>query len=138
MAVGRCSTRWGRSTRHQARHVGMYIFLASEGDVLRKPVRDLLLSIWVHIVWRAAAIEHAEFYVNWWPSRRSTPSAVLQCFHLSFRSDALAHGTAGASFTLWMPRFFLGWIEFGQLYEFIAAFARGMTLTANSFASTSL
>ena len=38
---------------------------------------------------------------------------------------------------LWIGTIILGFaFEFGQLYEFIAAFGRGLNLTANTFASS--
>jgi cytochrome c oxidase subunit 3 len=53
-----------------------------------------------------------------------------------FAADAIARDNRRRFFTLWAVTIILGLaFEAGQLYEFIAAFQRGMTLTANSFAS---
>ena len=53
-----------------------------------------------------------------------------------FAADAIARDNRRRFFTLQVVTILLGLgFEFGQLYEFITAFGRGLTLTANSFAS---
>ena len=53
-----------------------------------------------------------------------------------FALEALRHGNRRRFFGLWITTIVLGLgFEFGQLYEFIAAFGRGLDLTANTFAS---
>src|SRR5260370_15566977 len=53
-----------------------------------------------------------------------------------FALDGLAHDNRRRFFSLWILTIVLGvGFELGQLYEFITAFQRGLTLTANSFAS---
>jgi cytochrome c oxidase subunit 3 len=53
-----------------------------------------------------------------------------------FAADAIAHDNRRRFFTLQIATIFLGLAFEGlQLYEFITAFGRGMSLTANTFAS---
>jgi len=53
-----------------------------------------------------------------------------------FGLEALRHSNRSRFFLLWIATIILGFaFEGGQLYEFIAAFGRGLDLTANSFAS---
>src|SRR4029077_245204 len=78
-----------------------------------------------------------EFYVNWWPIPAINTGVLLSSgVTCHFASDGLAAGNRRRFFMLWIATIIWGFgFEFGQLYEFIAAFGRGLTLTANSFAS---
>ena len=78
-----------------------------------------------------------QFYVEWWPIPAINTVILLSSgVTCHFASDALTHGNRRRFFTLWIATIVLGFgFEAGQLYEFIQAFGRGLTLTANSFAS---
>src|SRR5713226_3844249 len=86
--------------------MGMYIFLASEVMFFGSLFASYFYLYGSHIVWPPPPPSATpEFYVNWWP----IPFINTIVLGLGF--------------------------EAGQLYEFISAFGRGLTLTANSFAS---
>src|SRR5262249_718411 len=79
----------------------------------------------------------AEFYVNWYPIPVvNTVVLFSSAFTCHFAADGLAHGNRRRFFILWIATILLGVaFEIGQLYEFISAFGRGMTLSYNSFSS---
>jgi len=118
--------------------MGMYIFLASEVMFFGSLFATYFYLYGSHIVWPPPPPSSTpEFYVNWWPIPAINTVVLLSSgVTCHFGSDALAHGKRGRFFTLWIATIVLGFgFEFGQLYEFIQAFGRGLTLTANSFAS---
>ena len=118
--------------------MGMYIFLASEVMFFGSLFATYFYLYGSHIVWPPPAPSSTpEFYVNWWPIPAINTVILLSSGVTGhFGSDALTHGNRRRFFTLWIATIVLGFgFEFGQLYEFIQAFGRGLTLTANSFAS---
>jgi cytochrome c oxidase subunit 3 len=79
-----------------------------------------------------------EFYVNWWPIPAINTVVLLSSgVTCHFAADGLAHGNRRRFFMLWIATIILGLgFEFGQVYEFIAAYGRGLTLNGyNTFAS---
>jgi cytochrome c oxidase subunit 3 len=118
--------------------MGMYIFLASEVMFFGSLFASYFYLYGSHIVWPPPPPSSAaEFYVSWWPIPTLNTVILLSSgVTCHFASDALAGGNRRRFFTLWILTIILGLgFEAGQLYEFIAAFGRGLTLTANSFAS---
>ena len=86
--------------------MGMYIFLASEVMFFGSMFAMYFYLVGSHNTWPPPApSSNPEYYVSWWP--------------ISFVNTIVL----GLGF------------EFGQLYEFINAFGRGLNLTANTFAS---
>jgi len=132
MAVATMQHEVGPHTRHQAGHDGMYIFLASEVCSFGSLFATYFYLYGSHNRLARRAIEHSRVYVNWWPIRRSTRRAVLMLS--PFISQATPWHTANRRRFSLFDRHdsFRTGIRFGQLYEFIAAFARGMTLTATA------
>jgi cytochrome c oxidase subunit 3 len=119
--------------------MGMYIFLASEVMFFGSLFATYFYMFGSHIVWPPPPPSSTpEFYVNWWPIPTINTVILLSSgVTCHFASDSVAAGNRRRFFTLWIATIILGFaFEAGQLYEFIAAFGRGLTLTANTFAST--
>jgi len=118
--------------------MGMYIFLASEVMFFGSLFATYFYLFGSHIVWPPPAPTHvSEFYVNWWPIPAINTillfSSGVTCH---FASEAIAHDNRRRFFTLQVATIILGaGFEGLQVYEFITAFGRGMTLTANNFSS---
>src|SRR6266581_5614573 len=118
--------------------MGMYIFLASEVMFFGSLFATYFYLYGSHIVWPPPPpSSEPEFYVSWWwIPFVNTIVLVSSGVTCHFASDAIAHDNRRRFFILLIATIVLGFgFEFGQLVEFIAAFARGMTLTANTFAS---
>jgi cytochrome c oxidase subunit 3 len=118
--------------------MGMYIFLASEVMFFGSLFATYFYLFGSHIVWPPPPPSTTpEFYVSWWPIPAINTVILLSSgVTCHFASDALTHGNRRRFFTLWIATIVLGFgFEAGQLYEFIQAFGRGLTLTANTFAS---
>jgi cytochrome c oxidase subunit III len=118
--------------------MGMYIFLASEVMFFGSLFASYFYLYGSHIQWPPPPPSStAEFYVNWWPIPTINTIVLLSSgVTCHFAADSLGHGNRRRFFTLWIATIILGLgFEFGQLYEFIAAFGRGLTLTANTFSS---
>jgi cytochrome c oxidase subunit III len=118
--------------------MGMYIFLASEVMFFGSLFAVYFYLFGSHLQWPPPPpSNNNEFYVNWYPVPViNTIVLFSSAFTCHFAADAIAHGIRRRFFVLWTATIILGLaFEFGQLYEFIAAFSRGLNLTANSFAS---
>ena len=118
--------------------MGMYIFLASEVMFFGSLFAMYFYLFGSHIQWPPPPPSSAnEFYVNWYPIPViNTVVLFSSAFTCHFAADAIAHDNRRRFFILWIVTIILGLaFEFGQLYEFISAFGRGMTLSVNSFAS---
>ena len=118
--------------------MGMYIFLASEVMFFGSLFATYFYLYGSHIVWPPPPPSSTpEFYVNWWPIPFFNTIILLSSgVTCHFASDAMALGNRRRFFLLWTVTIVLGTLfELGQLYEFLTAFGRGLTLTANSFAS---
>jgi len=128
--------------------MGMYIFLASEVMFFGSLFATYFYLFGSHIVWPPPAPSTtADFYVTPWPATFSlnpldyipsinTVILLSSGVTCHFASDAMALGNRRRFFLLWTVTIVLGTLfELGQLYEFLTAFGRGLTLTANSFAS---
>ncbi|HLZ94599.1 MAG TPA: heme-copper oxidase subunit III [Candidatus Dormibacteraeota bacterium] len=128
--------------------MGMYIFLASEVMFFGSLFAMYFYLFGSHFVWPPPPPANVnEFYVRPWPATFSLNPldyvpAINTVVLLSsgvtchFAADAIAHDNRRRFFILQIVTILLGLgFEFGQLYEFITAFGRGLTLTANSFAS---
>src|SRR5467141_506045 len=119
--------------------MGMYIFLASEVMFFGSLFAVYFYLYGSHLVWPPPPPSNAnEFYVNWYPIPViNTVVLFSSAFTCHFGLEALRHDNRRRFFTLWTSTILLGLaFEFGQLYEFIAAFERGLNLTANTFASS--
>jgi len=116
---------------------GMYIFLASEVMFFGSLFAVYFYLYGSHIVWPPPPPTTSEFYVNWYPVPViNTILLFSSAFTCHFGAEALARDNRRRFYLLWTATILLGLaFEFGQLYEFISAFGRGMSLTANSFAS---
>jgi cytochrome c oxidase subunit III len=128
--------------------MGMYIFLASEVMFFGSLFAMYFYLFGSHIQWPPPPPSNVnEFYVRPWPTTFSLNPldyvpAINTVVLLSsgvtchFASDAIAHDLRRRFFGLQVATIVLGALfELGQLYEFINAFHRGLTLTANSFSS---
>jgi cytochrome c oxidase subunit III len=118
--------------------MGMYIFLASEVMFFGSLFAMYFYLFGSHLVWPPPPpAAEPEFYVNWWPIPTINTVILLSSgVTCHFGLEALRHSNRSRFFVLWIATIILGFaFEGGQLYEFIAAFARGLDLTANSFAS---
>src|SRR3982074_3081467 len=118
--------------------MGMYIFLASEVMFFGSLFAVYFYLYGSHLHWPPPPPSTTpEFYVNWWPIPFVNTIVLLSSgVTCHFASDAIAHDNRRRFFMLQIATIILGvGFEIGQLIEFIAAFQRGMTLTANSFAS---
>jgi cytochrome c oxidase subunit 3 len=116
--------------------MGMYIFLASEVMFFGSLFAMYFYLFGSHLQWPPPA-SRPEFYVNWWPIPFVNTIILLSSgVTCHFALEAIRHANRRRFFVLWIGTIILGFaFEFGQLYEFIAAFGRGLNLTANSFAS---
>jgi cytochrome c oxidase subunit III len=118
--------------------MGMYIFLASEVMFFGSLFASYFYLFGSHPTWPPTPPQNTpEYYVNWLgiPALNTVIllSSGVTCH---FALDGLAHDNRRRFFSLWILTIVLGVaFELGQLYEFINAFNRGLTLTANSFAS---
>jgi cytochrome c oxidase subunit 3 len=111
--------------------MGMYIFLASE-------VMFFGSLFGSHNTWPPTPPAGAkEFYVAVAPIPIiNTVVLFSSAFTCHFAADALSHDNRRRFFILWTSTIILGLaFEFGQLYEFISAFSRGLDLQVNPFAS---
>jgi cytochrome c oxidase subunit 3 len=128
--------------------MGMYIFLASEVMFFGSLFAMYFYLVGSHPAWPPPAPSSLpEYYVRPWPTTFSLNPleyvpAINTVVLLSsgvtchFALDALAHDNRRRFFVLQIATIVLGFLfEFGQLYEFISAFGRGLNLTANTFAS---
>jgi len=118
--------------------MGMYIFLASEVMFFGSLFAMYFYLFGSHIVWPPPPPSSTpEFYVSWWPIPFVNTIILLSSgVTCHFASDAIAHNNRRQFFILQIATIILGFgFEAGQLYEFISAFARGLTLQANTFAS---
>jgi cytochrome c oxidase subunit 3 len=118
--------------------MGMYIFLASEVMFFGSLFAVYFYLYGSHIVWPPPPPSTAnEFYVAVWPVPViNTIVLFSSAFTCHFAADAIAHDNRRRFFVLMIATIILGLgFEFGQLYEFINAFGRGLNLTANTFAS---
>jgi len=118
--------------------MGMYIFLASEVMFFGSLFAMYFYLFGSHLQWPPPPpSSHPEFYVSWWPIPAINTVVLLSSGGTChFALEALRHGNRRRFFVLWVATIILGLgFEFGQLYEFIAAFGRHLDLTANSFAS---
>jgi cytochrome c oxidase subunit III len=91
-----------------------------------------------HLVWPPPPPSSTpQFYVDWFPIPLANTVILLSSgVTCHFALDAMAHGNGRSFFILQIATIILGFgFEAGQLIEFIAAFGRGLNLTANSFAS---
>jgi len=118
--------------------MGMYIFLASEVMFFGSMFAMYFYLVGSHPAWPPVPPSSTpEYYVNWWPIPFANTiilaSSGVTCH---FALEALSHDKRQRFFFLWIVTILLGALfEFFQAYEFIQAFARHLTLTANSFAS---
>ncbi len=120
--------------------MGMFIFLASEVMFFGSLFAMYFYFFGSHLQWPPpppASSNGGEFYVNWYPIPVvNTVVLFSSAFTCHFAADGMAHNNRRRFFILWIATIILGFgFEFGQLYEFISAFGRGMTLDVNSFAS---
>jgi cytochrome c oxidase subunit 3 len=116
--------------------MGMYIFLASEVMFFGSLFAMYFYLFGSHLKWPPPA-PSSDFYVNWYPipviNTVLLLSSGLTCH---FGLEAMRHNNRTRFFILWIATIILGLaFEFGQLYEFINAIGRGLTLQVNSFAS---
>ncbi len=118
--------------------MGMYIFLASEVMFFGSLFAMYFYLFGSHLVWPPhPPSSQNEFYVSPWPIPTINTIVLLSSgVTCHFASDAIAHDNRRQFFVLQIATIILGLgFEFGQLYEFISAFGRGLNLTVNSFAS---
>lgn len=118
--------------------MGMYIFLASEVMFFGSLFATYFYLFGSHFTWPPPPpTTSSEFYVNWFPIPLvNTIVLFSSAFTCHFAADGMAHNKRRQFFILWTVTIVLGLLfEFGQLFEFISAFGRGMTLDVNSFAS---
>ena len=117
--------------------MGMYIFLASEVMFFGSLFAMYFYLFGSHITWPPSPPTTNEFYVNWFPIPLINTVVLLSsAVTCHFAGDGLTHNNRRQFYILWIATILLGvGFEFGQLYEFISAFGRGMTLDVNSFAS---
>jgi cytochrome c oxidase subunit 3 len=118
--------------------MGMLIFLASEVMFFGSLFAMYFYLFGSHIVWPPPPPSSTpEFYVNWWPIPAINTVLLLSSgVTCHFATEAIAHDNRRRFFQLQIATIALGLaFEFGQLYEFINAFGRGLNLTANTFAS---
>ncbi|TAN35013.1 heme-copper oxidase subunit III [bacterium] len=118
--------------------MGMYIFLASEVMFFGSLFAMYFYLYGSHFVWPPPPPSTAnEFYVAVWPVPVINTIVLLSSgVTCHFAADAIARDDRRRFFVLQIATIILGLgFEFGQLYEFIAAFGRGLNMTANTFAS---
>jgi cytochrome c oxidase subunit 3 len=118
--------------------MGMYIFLASEVMFFGSLFAVYFYLYGSHPTWPPLPPQaRPEYYVNWWPipfwNTIILFSSGVTCH---FAAEAIAQDNRRRFFILQIATIVLGVLfELLQLYEFISAFDRGLTLTANTFAS---
>jgi cytochrome c oxidase subunit 3 len=91
-----------------------------------------------HITWPPPPPSSTpEFYVSWWPIPFINTIILLSSgVTCHYATEAIARDNRPRFFQLQIATIVLGFaFEIGQLIEFINAFQRGMSLTANTFAS---
>ena len=118
--------------------MGMYIFLASEVMFFGSLFAVYFYLYGSHNVWPPPPPSSTpEYYVSWFPIPLINTFVLLSSgVTCHFAADAIAHNNRRRFFMLQIATIILGFaFEFGQLYEFISAFGRGLNLTANNFAS---
>ena len=118
--------------------MGMYIFLASEVMFFGSLFAMYFYMVGSHNTWPPAAPSSTpEYYVSWWPIPFVNTIVLLSSgVTCHFALEALSRDNRRRFFVLMITTIVLGLgFEFGQLYEFINAFSRGLNLTANTFAS---
>ena len=118
--------------------MGMYIFLASEVMFFGSLFAMYFYLFGSHPTWPPIPPQNRpEFYVSPLPVPALNTVVLLSSgVTCHFALDGLAHDNRRRFFILQILTIILGLgFEFGQLYEFIQAFGRGLSLTANSFAS---
>ena len=118
--------------------MGMYIFLASEVMFFGSLFAVYFYLFGSHIVWPPPPPSTTnEFYVSWYPIPLVNTVILLSSgVTCHFAADAIARDNRSRFFFLQIVTIVLGFgFEFGQLYEFINAFGRGLNLKANTFAS---
>ena len=118
--------------------MGMYIFLASEVMFFGSLFAMYFYLVGSHPTWPPPPpSSRPEYYVSWWPIPFFNTIWLLSSgVTCHFATGALAQDRRRQFFILQISTIVLGLIfEFGQLYEFINAFGRGLNLTANTFAS---
>ena len=118
--------------------MGMYIFLASEVMFFGSLFATYFYLVGSHPIWPPIPpTSTPEYYVSWWPIPFFNTIWLLSSgVTCHFALEGLAHDRRRQFFILQIATIVLGVIfELGQLYEFIAAFGRGLNLTANTFAS---
>ena len=117
--------------------MGMYIFLASEVMFFGSLFASYFYLFGSSLQWPPPHTGGGEFYVNWYPIPVINTVLLLSSgVTCHFAGDGLAQGNRRRFFVLWTATIVLGLLfEFGQLYEFISAFGRGLTLSYNHFSS---
>ena len=127
--------------------MGMYIFLASEVMFFGSLFAVYFYLFGSHITWPPPPAHAGEFYVRPWPTSFTwdplqwvplinTVVLLSSGVTCHFASDAIAQDNRRRFFILQITTIVLGLgFEFGQLYEFVTAFGRGMTLNFNHFSS---
>jgi cytochrome c oxidase subunit 3 len=118
--------------------MGMYIFLASEVMFFGSMFAMYFYLFGSHATWPPPPPSSTpEFYVSWWPIPAINTIILLSSgVTCHFATEAIAHDNRRRFFQLQIATIVLGFaFEVGQLYEFINAFGRGLSLTANTFAS---
>jgi cytochrome c oxidase subunit 3 len=118
--------------------MGMYIFLASEVMFFGSLFAVYFYLYGSHGTWPPLPpSSRPEYYVSWFPIPLINTVVLLSSgVTCHFAADAIASNNRRRFFTLQIATIVLGFaFEFGQLYEFISAFGRGLNLTANTFAS---
>ena len=128
--------------------MGMYIFLASEVMFFGSMFAVYFYLFGSHIQWPPPPPSNAsEFYVRPWPTEFTlnplewvpvinTVVLFSSAFTCHFALEALSRDNRRRFFTLWIATIVLGLgFEIGQLYEFVTAFGRGLTMQVNTFAS---
>src|SRR3984893_1798680 len=118
--------------------MGMYIFLASEVMFFGSLFATYFYLYGSHLQWPPPPPSSTpEYYVSWFPIPLINTVVLLSSgVTCHFAADAIAHDNRRRFFSLQIATIVLGFaFEFGQLYEFISAFGRGLNLTANTFAS---
>jgi cytochrome c oxidase subunit 3 len=118
--------------------MGMYIFLASEVMFFGSLFAVYFYLYGSHFQWPPPPPgNNAGFYVNWWPIPFFNTIILLSSgVTAHFAAEGIAHDNRRRFLMLMIATIVLGvGFEIGQLIEFIAAFDRGLNLTANTFAS---
>jgi cytochrome c oxidase subunit 3 len=118
--------------------MGMYIFLASEVMFFGSLFAVYFYLYGSHLVWPPPPPSaNNEFYVGWYPIPLINTVILLSSgVTCHFAAEAIARNNRRRFFQLQIATIALGLaFEFGQLYEFINAFQRGLDLKVNTFAS---